>query len=122
MRTSKYLRKATKQFICSKCGKPICTGTEYIDLESVDHSIVDTIIVKHIRMHKDCDKPKVYITKDCLPIAVGYLGNKERLVGKVFFVDRWYLLTQDWQTDKYYKRGNVHDYNGNVIKPEDVEL
>lgn len=122
MRTSKYLRKATRQFICAKCGKPIYSGTEYIDLESVDHSIADTVIVKHVRMHKDCDKPKVHITKDQLPMPVQTCNVKYYLIGKFIFKDKWYLLVKDWGLDMYYKYRVVYDHNGNPIKPEDVEL
>lgn len=122
MRTSKYLRKATRYFVCACCSGQINKGEEYIDLESVDHNADNTIIIKHIRTHKDCDSPKLRITKDQLPMTVGYAGNKERLVGKVFFKDRWYLLTQDWLTERYYKRDIVYNYKGNSIRPEDVEL
>lgn len=122
MRTSKYLRKATRKFTCACCDGLISKGEEYVDFETVDYSDDDTIIIKHKRLHKNCDRPKVHITKDQLPMPVGYLGTKEWLVGKLFFEDRWYLLTEDWCNSKYYKRKVMHDCKGNDIKPEDVEL
>lgn len=122
MKTNKYLRKASRNFLCECCNKQINKGEEYIDFETVSYHSNNSITFFHRRIHKQCDKTKVKYFKTDLPMVVSYLADKERLVGKVFYVDKWYLLTQDWMTNKYYKRTFVRDCNGYIIKPEDVEL
>ena len=122
MRTSKYLRKATRAFICECCSQPISKGEEYIDFETVDYYSDNFVTFKHRRIHKQCDKAKARITKDQLPMAVQTCNVKYHLIGKLIFKNKWYLLVKDWNLDMYYKYRVVYDHNGNIIKPEDVEL
>lgn len=123
MKTSKYLRKASRNFLCECCNKQIDKGEEYIDFETVDYHSNNSVTVLHRRLHKHCDKAKAKYSEEDLPLPVAYDGVKERLVGKVVIDDDCFLLVQDWDEPfKYHKRKSVYDSNGQFIKPEDVRL
>ena len=122
MKTSKYLRKASRNFLCECCSRPINKGEEYIDFEAVDFHSNNSVTITHRRIHKHCDNAKIKYSKEDLPKPVVSGHVKEWLVGKIVFEGKWYLLTREWVTTKYHKRSVVYNCDGNSIAPEDVEV
>ena len=105
MKTTVYIRKATKDFVCSRCRLPIKKGTEYRDEETVEHD-GETTIIKHVRSHlTEANAHLKY------PDVVSVNGEKERVYGIVMHPHPVFL-TMDLDK-KYHFRQKVTDWQGN---------
>ena len=117
MTKTTFIRTATKDWTCFKCGKIIKVGSEYKDVETKTY-VPNGVNIRHERSCVHCKKNYVYSSPE--PVSVD--GIKYWFVGIGFKGSTKMLLLKDWNTDKYFWKPECYDWDMHKITVDNVRF